>query len=228
MSNKKIIITNTHNRGILNEGRSCGMGHAFLVKKGENVYDAMMPITACKDFLNDVVYSERSGKAHRIYGFSTVKTGLFESSDMAYLETAILPYNRTTRKHDNFEKQLKGLEENTKGIQACINELEKMLGFTTFSTLEKAEDNRFLLTIPLKWTESTFMISLVTLVARCGHYYKDGDVLAYFKDFEEDGTDRGYLDSAHTKIKKMAKDGIPAQDMSDLSPHDMGIVSCTI
>ena len=53
-----------HSRGVLIEGVKSGVSYGFLNQKLETV----MPISPCKDYLNDVCFLERYGGEIEVYG----------------------------------------------------------------------------------------------------------------------------------------------------------------
>ena len=78
-------IIDKQNRGKLNEGRNYQMGFAFCKKVSNKVLETIQPISPCKDYLNDVVYSERTGKNVSAYGLNTSKLGLFDKKKKSIL-----------------------------------------------------------------------------------------------------------------------------------------------
>jgi len=48
-----------HKRNNLAEGRNFGMGFGFLKKLSNTKYKTIMPISPCKDYINDVLYLAR-------------------------------------------------------------------------------------------------------------------------------------------------------------------------
>ena len=83
-------LIDKQNRRTLGEGRNYGMGMACLKKDGDN-FETVCPITACKDFISDVIYSELTGKPYYAYGLSTSKKDIFDyKNDEAYFVFAIL------------------------------------------------------------------------------------------------------------------------------------------
>ena len=118
---------NKQNRGILSEGRNHGMGFAFCKCDGETV-ETIMPISPCKDYLNDVVYSERSGQDSLNHGLKTTKLGLFEDKQSAYMVASIC--GRGAKKpaaYAGMDGDIELLNNNFKNIEKAINWMEDRL-----------------------------------------------------------------------------------------------------
>ena len=62
-----MTITEKHDRNVLIEGRSSGMGFAML-KKDKTNYETVNPLSPCKDYLNEVVFTENTGYPTKAHG----------------------------------------------------------------------------------------------------------------------------------------------------------------
>lgn len=221
---KKYKIIDTHDRAKLAEGRNFGFGGAFAkVDNEKGKIELVMPLTACGDFYAEVVHTEYTGKLWDIYGFKYQKQGIFDGKDEAYIVGAILEQNRAG-KYATFDADLKKLEENYANIELLTHWFEDRLGVKKKTKLTRLEDNRFLFTFDLFWTQGTYKISLYKLLTRMALYY----------DGKQDPID--FLDSVKTNdayiwkvVKPKALDmiggHIPEQVMTDKDPcpHNLGI-----
>src|SRR5665647_1670734 len=107
-------------RSVLNEGRSVGLGYGFCKREGDT-FTTAMPITACKDYLNDQVYSEVTGIPARNYGFSSVRQDIF-ADGWGYLAMSVLPRKGSGNPPE--AKHVKLLEDNYLQMQDCLNWFE--------------------------------------------------------------------------------------------------------
>ncbi len=217
-------------RSSLSEGRSRGVGHAFLRKTGPYSYEGIMPITACKDFLNDVVYTESTGKDWQAHGLFTKKTGVFEKQEFAYLETKVLKRYQGSPNDKRFNDECKAIKENAVNIEVLIVMMERGLKLSGphsyIQMVDPKEDNHYVLALNINWVKSTFMISLVTLVARCGIWWDGkGGWRKFLDSYDHESGDEMSLKNAMRKYDWMVKNGVPVQNMDRISPHDLGIVS---
>lgn len=227
-----IKIINNQKRSILCEGRSNQMGFAFCKHINGDDYETVQPISPCKDYLNDVVYAEHTDKPISAYGLHCKgKQGLFNKQ--AYLVISICPfkydhsYNTTTMLDD-----IARLDKYHKYLEEFINYFEEALGVDMESNtmITKVEDNLFLVELPTIWTESTYMISLYSLLLRVGQFYNNRDInpMEYLETFKDFQPDISLIKSALPKLKLILANGPLPQDFSELqgdsSTHNLGIV----
>lgn len=220
-----MILVEEHDRNILSEGKNYGMGFAFC-KKNDDVYTTTHAITACKDFLNDQVWSDKTGEDYYIYGLKTKPMDLF-LEEYSYMAISILKYQRTLCEYQGYKDDVKKLNEGYKTLESFINQIETKLKIKNLSKINRVEDNKFLVSFPSFWADNTYLISLYTLLLRSGLNYKNGeDVFEFLTSRRVPACDAIYLENAVTKLKKMIEGYIPVQDMKELrSPHSMGIVN---
>lgn len=216
-------LINKQNRGLLAEGRNYGMGFAFCTVK-DDVVTTTMALTACKDFLNDQIWSDKTGKPYKIYGLSTEPLGLFDGP-VSHMVIGILPYNKGGAYH-KMEADVAQLSGNYHKLQAFINNIESLLKLEELTSITPIEENRYLVTFPSFWTNATYLISLYTLLLRVGMYCGDEDALSYLATYNKSIDDKVYVDKSLPKLKAMIGGNIPEQDFSKLSsPHSVGIVN---
>lgn len=206
-------------RSCLSEGRQHGIGFGFAKKEGDTL-TLVQPISPCKDYLNDVVWSEATGKPYQIYGLKTTKQDIF-SEGIGWLVFGVCKY-KAGADYGSFDKDSAALDANILNIQSAINWFEDKMGVQESSVL-KLEDNRFVVVAPKFWVESTYRISLYSLIIRAALHFKGGDILDYLYKLED--ADRYIFNGIKPKIESMLAGKIPVQDMSKVtSPHGLGIL----
>lgn len=218
-------LIDTEDRGKLSEGRNYGFGSGFAKLEGDT-FTTVCPITACKDFLNEVVATEAHGKAYNIYGLNYQKTNCFDAEKgVAYIVAAILPYNRGAN-YPAFDKDLVALNANYKNMEYFLNWFEKKFKVKRKTKITKIAENRYLFQLPLFWTKGTYLISLYAYLSRASIYFdKTKEPLKYLDEMNNTGT---YMwNSMKAKVLDMIDGFIPQQEMkeTDPCPHSNGIVS---
>lgn len=211
-------------RSNLREGRTSGIGFALLKKQGDDFFKGVQPISPCKDYLNDVVWSERTGKNITVYGLSASKKDIFD--DHAHIAVAVCKCGSYT--HAAFEEEQRLLHENLGRVEKLINSIESMLKIASFTKLEKVQDNLVYAKVPLQWTESTWAISLWAFMFRNFIYATEDDPIEALKK-TKDASDIMAVERVIKGINKFIANGLPKQDMSKMSAgygvHGAGILS---
>jgi hypothetical protein len=169
------MILQTQHRKQLSEGRSFGMGYAILKKVDDN-YETLNAFTACKDYLNDLVYVEISKtKIARIYGFKHSYTGIFENQDYFYLGLTILDYNNSTNKWEKLDEMNTELSNNINILINNINYIEDKFNIINKTNIEvidiityndKLLNVGYVLKLPIEWIQNPYYISFITLFIR--------------------------------------------------------------
>lgn len=223
-----VKIIDKQNRSILGEGRSYQMGFAFLKKEKDGVFKTVQPISPCKDYLNDVVYSEKTGKPVSAYGLHYEKQDIYDA-DRAYMVIRIME-NFSGSKYSNFDKDTQNLKDNYKTLQNFINHFEAQLGAEPSEIIDTEENGRFFISLPLLWCETTYLISLYSLLLRVGQFFKgDKSPEEYIAKFTEFQPDTYLLSSAKPKLEKILKSTTFEQNMDKFyggtDVHNHGIVA---
>lgn len=218
----KFTFLNEHDRGRLSEGRNYGLGTAFC-KRNDSQLVATHAITACKDFENDVIYSEVTGRNFSVYGLHTKKQNLF-SDGYGYLVFSILKQNRSTDEYIGYKEDRAALNGNYKNIQKFINYFDEQFGANK-TIIKKLKNNLFLAVLDAKfWCRYSYLISFYILMLRLGLKYKEGNPINYL-DNNKCGDDYYTWNSIREKTKRMLNKEFPNQDLFNLSnPHRYGIV----
>lgn len=224
MSKYKLI--NTLDRSKLAEGRNFGFACTTLLKKKNTLTVTTCPLTACRDFLNDIIWTQSTKKPYSIYGLkSEYVEGLFEKN-RAYLLISIEKQGRDLKEYLNYKRDYETLKKNYKNLEKAINWFEKQFKIKSKTKIEEIEENRYLCIVPIFWTQGTYRISLYTLLLRTLMFWEQGDIIEFLKNFKHDASDTYIINGALPKIKIMLEGCIPEQDMSSIiSPHNMGILS---
>lgn len=182
-----VVVKEVCDRNKLSEGRNSGMAFAFckLMENGE--YHTVQPFSPCKDYLNDVIYTEQTGKDFNACGLHTTKKNIFEFAQ-GYLAIQILPPKGNPAWGD-LNRLREQLRTNYKSIQTLLNYVEETFekhGCTERSVItETADPDIFLLSVPLWWCRSTHLISLYSLICRLAYYWNGtGEPLTFLETFK--------------------------------------------
>jgi len=225
----QFVLVDNWPRGPLIEGRSYGIAFAFAKRDG-NTIETVGPLSPCKDYLNDQVYSEHTGKPFGAYGYKAEKRGLFENTDVAYIVMAILPY-KYGNKYAAQDKETEWFNYHFKDIQKFINATEDLLKLdkrTVFHIIyaNAPENTRIISIIPYYWAQWTYRISMWTLLVRFAleSFWVEGDVMEACKNCKT--SDGMRMANALPKLKRMIEGQNPPQNWeANIFWHDEGIVS---
>ncbi len=224
---KQLKLIDKHDRSKLCEGRSCGFGGGFaVVNTDKSEVEMKMPATACGDFLAEVVHSEKTGKSWSIYGFQTKKENIYDlKNGVTHIVNSILPLNNAG-KHAEYDKEFAALEKNWKNIEKFLNWFENKFDIKIKTKISRIEENKYLFTFSLWWTNGTYKISLYKFLSRAAIYY-DGkqDPVEYLDKLTSN--DRYHWNAMRTKVLDMLGGFIPEQVMTinDSCPHNLGIIT---
>jgi len=211
-------------RKSLNEGRSSGIGFGF-VKKTSRSFELVQAISPCKDYLNDVVYSEVTGKDIYAYGFSYKKCNIF--SDVNYIAFAICKSGAIAEfEYPNYKKDIERLMSNLDNLQLFLNLFEDLLNIPIKTKLTKCDNDIILAEISNDWCKYPYLISLWSLLVRVGVYWKQEDtILDFLNSTKYDPTDVYIVKNVIPKIKKLSETGFVEQVFKNggTSVHNEGI-----
>lgn len=219
----KYKVSDSLNRIGLIEGRVQGIGMAFCQLIGDTL-NTIQPVSACKDYLNDVVWSEATGKPFYVYGLHTKKRGIFDGG-RAYLLAKVCKYRTHEMDYPSWGGEVKALEKNHLNMQALVNWFEEKFEVDGRTEAYLSGPNQVVFDIPLFWVKYTYLISFFGLVARMAVDY-DGkeDAMKFLGSVS--GEDAYMWKAIKSKAERMIKGEFPVQDLSKLeNPHDIGIQS---
>lgn len=234
LKEKKLILKDEKDRDPLGEGRTYGLGFAFS-KRDNNVIETAYPISPCREYLNDSLYSELTGKKVTIYGLKAFKQNLLDTeNNKFYLVMAIMEKKngKNYSEYVHYKRDLDNLESNYHNLQKFINKFEQKLNVDGETEIIKLEENRFVCISPIYWSKWTYLISLYTLLLRVGFFYKNGDIIEYLNNYDYCDEDRYQIKGVIDKIVKMfdiKTDDLPKQNFEEIkNPHSLGIVNQVI
>ena len=176
------MIIEKYKRASLNEGRQYGLGYAIL-KKVSNNYETCNAFSACKDYLNDLVYIENTGLTitKTVHGFSHKQQDIFKGNRYFYLGVCPIDYKSSTE-WNLFKECTKILLNNFKYLLLHINKLEDHLNLgksrTTIETIDDIQDHNnkaIIFKVPKYWSKNPILLSLYTLFIRCT-FHIEGNV----------------------------------------------------
>lgn len=226
--NMKININ--HNRNNLQEGREYGMGFGFLKKLSNTKYETVSPISPCKDYLNDVLYAEKTNEIlPTIYGFKYDGVQNIVGRNYAYLGIKICDY-----KHGgwgNLERDLNAFNKNYKNVENFLQQIEEKLGIKYKSKIIKANNDHFVVKMPKFWTNTLYLLSMYTLLLRAHQKYDNTKTaLQAIEENKVFNGDSYLINSCKNKLFKIIEGELPEQPFIKGSPsgkihNNSGIVS---
>jgi hypothetical protein len=229
-----IKIQDKQDRKVLSEGRNYQMGFAFLKKLKKDEYETVQPISPCKDYLNDVIYSEVLDQEITACGLKYKKHGIFDS-EKAYLTMKICPPKNGFGTYSNgytkerFEKDQENLNTNLDKITEVINWIEQQIG-VKLSKISKANDDMYLIEAPHYWAESTYLISLYTLLLRMAQYWDGkGTVKDFLNNFPQNNLESNMWNQAKVKLMLFMSGYTVKQEFDKKTGgaiHSYGILHC--
>lgn len=225
-------LVNTMSRAPLNEGRSYGIAFGLCSRK-DDTCTIVSPISTCKDYLSDQVYSERSGQNYFIYGFSSSKKGIFDGGETV-LAIGYEPY-KNGKKQEKFAEDSKKLITSYKKIEGFINKIEDLLQPKNptkipHTKIELLGDDRVVAIGDEWWGRYPYLISMYSLLIRVAFYEGHDGVSDPLKKLEHVSTDDAYMVPIMLeKLKKIISNGAPEQKLPvGFCPHSSGIYGVSI
>lgn len=173
-----------HTRGGLNEGRNKGMAFGFAIRTSDTEFETVMPISTCKDYLNDVVFIENGGEEFKQFGFLHKRLNFFkEKNYIAFRIVNHYSHNRVNPLNEDELERSKLLNSNFENLNLFINKIEDKLN-VSHSIIYKIEDNLFVIEFDKFWTQYGYLISCLSLLLRIGVDYKNEDIIQYFNNHD--------------------------------------------
>lgn len=148
----------------------------------------------CKDYLNDVIWAERTNKyGDKQYGFIPVE------KDYKNIENDIL--------HLGIDDTTRNIctEEYKNKLQAFLNLAEEKLNFIPTEVV--VYDNALLINYSSQWIEYPYLYSLFGIFVRIGLEYNNSDFITYIFTYSK-GPDGGFIYNIKNKIKAIFEEGI--------------------
>jgi hypothetical protein len=168
---EKIVLKRVEGRNKLSEGRSTGVAFAYAKKEG-NTYTAAHALSPCKDYLNDVLWTEKTGKDSNACGLHYKKQDIFKD-DTHYLLCEIVYQSNTNTSVEpfktNFKKDQEEFKNQFENIKVFINKIENDIELKILSEFH-FDDNLLLCKFSSFWSEDTYLISLYSYLVRLGRF----------------------------------------------------------
>lgn len=229
-----VKFVDKQDRNVLSEGRNHQMGFAFAKRVGEDTYEAAHPISPCKDYLSDVVWTEHCGKPIHCCGLSYSKKEIFDGKT-AYLAIKICDYKHNYgTSYAGLAEDRKRLRDNHPHLQAVLNNVEQRLGLEGRTAVHTTDvEDVFLLALPHFWVRYPYLTSLYALLVRVAQYFGGTKDPAEWLDQFAKGADMYLWNTARPRLRHLIELGhanVPEQPMGDLTnnhPHSSGIVGFT-
>ena len=227
-----IKVIDEYDRRNLSEGRDKGMGFAFCHKPENDIAKTVHAISACKDYLNDIVFTEHTKKTMSAYGLTTTVGNIFKGTDKAYIAIKILARQNGDR-YSTQDDDEKNLSDNYQNIYKFLNFFEDKLGIERSLIAPTQDPDTFLIEFSQAWSSYTYSISLFSLLTRLGQFYKGGDELKFVESYNSFQEDVYLAKQVYPKIVKLLDmGGLVKQDLSVMEPntktHNFGIAAMQI
>lgn len=219
-----------HDRSKLGEGRNYGMGFGFLRKIEEDHFETVMPISTCKDYLNDQVWSEHTGKECAAFGFNAKQENIFQE-DFGYMAIEICPHTNGIP-YPQQEEHTKNLESNYRNLQRFMRTIDKMFKLPARTTIKKCDKKGiYIVYAPAYWTKFPYLTSLFAFMLRLGQFYTEGNIVEYLRTFNKFQVDVYNCRTALNKLLLLAHIEPPKYEFDKYSGtvvHNLGIVGFQI
>jgi len=162
VSDGKVVILKEYGNGY--NGKHDGWAYQFLNDNYEGIHLGV----CCKDFLQDIVYSELTNKSISVYGQTSVNTNTFEKQERLLL--CMYPHSFITKEKPN-------LELFSENLEIFLNEIEVLRGYDL--SLVYVVDDKIIIDFSKEWICNPPTFSVFTLFCRVGIYYDSGNIEEY-------------------------------------------------
>ena len=135
-------------------GKNDGWGFQFLNEE----YQPMNPPVCCKDFLQDVIYTELTGESLNIYNFKHKYQGFLKGKELL----------RLALYWTNDELTVDKFIEPTKNF---LNDIEEKLGILKSNVYTDSTNKIIIIDFSSEWIKKPYLFSFFTILCRKGLYY---------------------------------------------------------
>ena len=230
-------LIDEQDRSVLSEGRSQQMGFAFCKPVDNETVETAHPISPCKDYCSDVVWTEHVGKHVSCCGLSYDKKGIFDGK-VSFLAFKICDsFSFACRKHGNSYPHLdadrKRLRDNYQHVEFLLNDIEKEMGIEPLTKIYLTDQDAYVSQMSYFWSQYPYLTSLYCLLLRGAQFY-DGttSIQEFLKSLRNPGKmDAYHWNSAAPRLAYLMKVGaanVPVQHMDDKQNgaifHGQGII----
>ncbi len=170
-------------------GKHNGWAYQFLNDDYEGIHLGV----CCKDFLQDIVWSELTQKSMKVHNQPSSYLGVLDKQERLIL--CLYPHTMKVTNEEIVNMQ--------SCLEAFLNEIELLKGFD-FSVVHGIED-KLVIEFSKQWISKPYLFSLFTLLIRIGLYY-DGNLETYIQNpyktgnIHLDSCDTYYLRNNYQKI----------------------------
>lgn len=202
------MIKELQNRGNLGEGRNYGVGFSILKKINDNNFETYNAFTACKDYLNDLVFVENTKfEINKVHGFKHELQNIFDDKETFFI--GICPLHYTYKNYEKFDEINNFLQTNDEYIK-MINNIEELFNIENKSKIYSKDDithynddkcKGLVIEAPIYWVKYPHIISLYTLLLRTFINCKKGDDIFKKEDFII--IDDKYMFTSINKLSKL-------------------------
>lgn len=209
---RSITIKEVQLRSKLDEGRSSGIGYGFLKKIDESTFETVNAISPCKDYLCEVILTENTGLGSSGCGLVYPKKNDLFSGKKAYLAALVQKsksgYYQDYNQNGGYEADKKLLKDNYANTAKFLNYFEEKLGFKEKTEVKEANDDMYLIEMPVEWGQSLHAASLYTLLHRLSiHYDGTTDPMEWLTSYSKTPKEDAYIVKVClTKIQEILKD----------------------
>lgn len=218
----KLKFVDKQPRSVLSEGRNHGMGLALCKRTGDTI-ETVGPISPCRDYLNDEVYSNHTHKPYGAWGYHAEDRKLWEAGRAYFAYSICGAGARNPTEYATMKRDLQEIEDNADNILKFINDFENPMGASPTIIL-KFGPNTYVADTDLLWVKWTYLTSLFSVLITNATTYKQGDVIKHLEAVDRD--DRLRIREIMPKIKAIHAGKIPDDDWNKArSWHDAGIQS---
>lgn len=188
------------------------------------------PFCMCKDFFNDMFWSNKVKKPITKFGFKWEPN---KHKDV--LNRDILSLTIRLRDKINYEKFFEITDKELKGVKSILNKFEKVNKFIKTKVEYSDEKKYLIISFDNKWSDVPYLLSAFLFIIRLGLTY-DGksDIIEYFKVTSKEfisPNDAMYFKSAETRIKHLLEGKIDKKQNYEMyDEHTIhsssGLVNC--
>ena len=233
-------LIDKQDRSVLGEGRNHQMGFAFCKLVDQGTAETVHPISPCKDYCSDVVWTEHVGKHVDCCGLKYDKNGIFDGK-VSYLALKICDYfTYATRQQGNRYPQLKAdqerVQKNRPYMEVLFNDIERRMGIDPLTKIHPTNTDAYVAQMAYFWSRYPYLTSLYCLLMRAAQFY-DGkeDPQDYLKSLRTPGKGLS-MDSYHwntagprlTYLMQVGAANVPVQHMdatqNGTTFHSQGII----
>lgn len=233
---KKVKLQINHDIIDLNEGRKNGLAFGFVKKLKTGSFETVMPISTCKDYLNDVCISEKYNKAFgKIHGFSYKPSGIFKGNKSPYLAVQFKKYSNITSDNNKArrikeQEGIKLLKDNSLTMIKFMNMVEEKFGAKKSEVF--IDNNTIIIKLSKKFVSDSYKISMWTSLFRMALEFKEvpkslntEDIV--FPNYRYYGAEAMYKKVLKIMEKGFFKSNI-TKDTSIILIHSCGIIGVKI